>query len=479
MVLSKAALAGAVALVLSTAAYGTETFPETLRGGQDKAAYHAAQIDLHKRLTSVGLKPAKPILVEVTRQDRIDMGEIASSESGPQAKERRMLVGVTKPLGQDVDFASTDASRGGSFFGGIAQAMNGGGFVWQERIESPGATGLRIKFENLNLPSNAALYVYNDAGEAHGPYRSDAETGEVWSNTVFGDHATIQLRVDGAVAPAERHLLRFRVAEVGHLGQQYETAKYLGSSNDKAFCSFNASCVVNASCTSDWANEGTASNGVAHIQFVSGAYIYICSGGLLNDTVAATQEPYFLTANHCISRRGEASSMEAFWQFTTTCGGDCFDPDGRVPSTLGATILAGSKTSDFTFMKLSQTPPAGSVFLGVNSTAVANSNGTDLFRLSHPKGAPQAYSRHDVDTTKGVCRSWPRGNWIYSKDAIGATEGGSSGSVVMNTNAQVVGQLSGGCGTNINEDCDAESNATVDGALAAYWSKVRQWLQPQ
>ena len=96
MVLSKAALAGAVALVLSTAAYGTETFPETLRGGQDKAAYHAAQIDLHKRLTSVGLKPAKPILVEVTRQDRIDMGEIASSESGPQAKERRMLVGVTK-----------------------------------------------------------------------------------------------------------------------------------------------------------------------------------------------------------------------------------------------------------------------------------------------------------------------------------------------------------------------------------------------
>jgi hypothetical protein len=83
-----------------------------------------------------------------------------------------------------------------------------------------------------------------------------------------------------------------------------------------------------------------------------------------------------------------------------------------------------------------------------------------------------------VDAFTGTCRSWPRGNRIYSRDEIGATEGGSSGSPVVNDAGQVVGQLSGACGTNLSNKCDADNNATVDGAFAAYFSTVAPWLDP-
>jgi hypothetical protein len=222
-----------------------------------------------------------------------------------------------------------------------------------------------------------------------------------------------------------------------------------------------------------------AEDGVASILFASGRFLFICSGGLLTDTDTATTIPYFLTANHCISRSGEASSMEAFFFFTATqCGGGCYDPDGVVPSTLGATIRATSSTSDYTLLQLAQAAPAGAVHLGWNATAVANSNGTPLYRISHPQGAPQGYSEHEVDTARPTCQSWPRGNWLYSSDILGATEGGSSGSPVVNGAGQVVGQLSGGCGFNVNDVCDSAANATVDGAFAAYFSSVSQFLNP-
>jgi hypothetical protein len=83
-----------------------------------------------------------------------------------------------------------------------------------------------------------------------------------------------------------------------------------------------------------------------------------------------------------------------------------------------------------------------------------------------------------VSTSAPTCTGWPRGERIYSRLTLGATDGGSSGSPVVNSSDQVVGQLSGGCGTNVNDPCDAVNNATVDGAFAFYWSSVQPILAP-
>lgn len=146
--------------------------------------------------------------------------------------------------------------------------------------------------------------------------------------------------------------------------------------------------------------------------------------------------------------------------------------DSLLPRTLGSKVLATGKKGDFSLLELDQQPPAGSVLLGWSSSPIAFSNEALLFRISHPGGAPQAYSAHEVDTSRPTCTSWPRGERIYSTDLFGATEGGSSGSPVLNAGGQIVSQLSGACGFNVGDTCDSVRNATVDGALAPYFAKM-------
>jgi hypothetical protein len=253
-----------------------------------------------------------------------------------------------------------------------------------------------------------------------------------------------------------------------------------GASATKVFCPFNVDCVVNAECGADPA-VADARYAVAHMLFVKRPYIYICSGGLLNNT-SEDHTPYFLTANHCISRDREAGTLEAYFQWWLDCGDECptqwEDPAG-VPRTLGSSVVATNKTGDYTVLLLSEPAPEESVFLGWSTDETAYSDGVMLYRISHPAGAPQAFSSHRVDTTANTCSSWPRGSWIYSRDVVGATEGGSSGSPLLDALGRVVGQLSGACGTNVNDNCDSVNNATVDGAFASYYSQVAQWLNPQ
>jgi hypothetical protein len=135
-------------------------------------------------------------------------------------------------------------------------------------------------------------------------------------------------------------------------------------------------------------------------------------------------------------------------------------------------------TGDYTLLRLSQAAPAGSAFLGWTAEPVASTTNALLYRISHPKNGPQAYSEHRVDTGAPTCGSWPRGAWIYSRDLLGATEGGSSGSPVVNAQGLLVGQLSGACGFNPSDPCDDLRNATVDGALASYFAEVAPWLDP-
>jgi hypothetical protein len=42
----------------------------------------------------------------------------------------------------------------------------------------------------------------------------------------------------------------------------------------------------------------------------------------------------------------------------------------------------------------------------------------------------------------------------------------------LNGSGQIVGQLYGACGFNLDDVCDSASNATVDGAFASYYSQV-------
>jgi hypothetical protein len=388
----------------------------------------------------------QPLAVFVTAEDLAVM----DSKGLVNEAVSKMLVGVTKDLGVFVDLGTPEVG---------ATAAAKGVRIWTGAVRSEGASALRIHFTDFALPEGAELYIYNEHGEAFGPYTGMGlrGNGDFWSNTITGTTVLIQARTP--VGAGDGY---FTIAEVGHFGSDFAYAQYRQRSDTKEFCSYNELCVV--------ANIGT-DDSIAHYSFIQRPYIYICTGGLIATTPPSTT-PYFLTANHCVSRDKVADTVETYFFYTGL--GNCSGP--LTQHTIGSAIAATNKTGDFTLLRLDGSAPSGAAFLGWTTDEVAFSDGYDLHRVSHPKGAPQAYSEHRVDPAAGTCSSWPRGSWIYSRDTQGATEGGSSGSPVVNSRGLVVGQLSGACGTNVNVSCDAVHNATVDGAFASYYSQVAPFL---
>ena len=429
-----------------------------LPGEFDQQAYGAEQQAMLNRLMAEQVEEglAVSVTIKLTEQElrEIELGRDVESRSAASA----MLVGVVKPVA--VKFHMGSASHGA-----ISRAADGN-FVWSAGVHSDFAAGLRVHFKNFSLPSGYEVWIYSQNGGVRGPYTGTGPlgSGEFWSHTVAGPDAVIQLRGHGLTTAARAS---FEVTEISHEGRNADL---------KTFCSYNASCIENGDCYNNSAVTD-AKAAVALMRFVERRRTYICSGGLINST-ANPGTPYFLTANHCIDSGTVAATLETWFQFIQPCGDDnC--PAQWVwtnPNTLGATVVATNATSDYTLLQLSQTPPAGSVFLGWTAEPVAYSNGTDLFRISHPSGAPQAYSQHTVWNPPVECTGWERGNWIYHQDQVGATEGGSSGSPVVNSAGQVVGQLSGGCGYDVYNTCNNIDNSTVDGAFAAYYSQVAAYL---
>lgn len=478
-VTSVLAVAAVVALALPSAAADRAEFApakalERPEHQFDRAEYLRGMSALRDRLSKTVVSVARERALEVN----VTPAERASVADGPVAEQKKR-VGLVKELEVQIELAAADAgvsrTRLHRTFGAIRENPDRT-FDWSGVVRSPGAEALRVHLTGVDLAEGAELYVLTDA-MAYGPYTKLGPngTGDFWTEAVSGDQLVMQLRGEGA------GLSRFTIAGLGYMTEAFGIARHLAPRGDRSAsadeppCAFNAECVVDVQCTNrDGSAVGDAKNAVAQLLFVSGAYYYLCSGGLVADSDSGTTIPYFITANHCISRAGEASSLQTFFFYRATSCESCQDPGAA--STNGSTIVSTNRTSDYTLLRLSQNAPIGAAFLGWNSTAVANSNGEQLYRISHPSGSPQAYSEHVVDTSKPTCRSWPRGGWIYSRDVFGATEGGSSGSPVVNGAGQLVGQLSGSCGYNIGDDCDAASNATVDGAFANYYNTVATWL---
>ncbi len=460
----------------SIASVGAETFTGGMTPEQEAAGMAVLHGWLVQEMPAGVLE--NTIRVSLSAQEKGELQKRQQEKGGPA------VVGRTKLISQVVRFSAVDAallSATPRLVGhGLLRATTDGGFVWAAAVESEGAAALRVHLSGLNLPADADLFFFNEQGQAFGPYsgKGPNRDGEFWSDTVIGSRGVILLRHYGPDGAADLKGISFVIADAGHIGQAF--IESLGRSiSPESFCSFNVPCIENASCHNGTPADPVKS-AVALEQWVSGAFIYTCTGSLLNDTVTTSQIPYLLTANHCISRAKDASNLQAYFQFTISCGSTSCpaqtNPGGI--QRLGATITATGTGGDFTLLTLNQAPPSGSVFLGWNNTAIANTNNALLYRISHPAWAPQAYSAGHVDTSAPTCTGWPRGERIYSRTTTGGTEGGSSGSPVVNASSQVVGQLSGACGTNVNDDCDQVNNATVDGAFAFYWPSVQPFLNP-
>jgi len=389
-----------------------------------------------------------------------------------------MRNGFSRRLGDvlSVRIAPSEKSKATlSDAGGGRLTLSQNGAVWSGSVKVENAFRLRLHLENVKLPPNAVLWVYgdDDPAVAFDQVLLDP-SNSIWTPSTEG--TTIHLEVEVPFGSGEA---AFDVSEVMELVDL--NSRHI-STNQNPFCLVDVQCVSQAA----FPGVDAAKRAIAQLSYTKteDRKGYVCTGGLINDT-GPTYTPWLLTANHCIHDQAAASSLEAYWDYTSAgCGSGNLPPIGSLPRSNGATLIAHSTESDFSFLRLNSVPP-GRWYLGWNPNPIPP--GTKLFRVSHPvpnqTSYPQMFSTRTVDPSVGTCQGTPRPNFIYStvwNSDVGGTYGGSSGSPVMLGNGQVVGQLLGVCpelGSDPEEGCDAR-NATIDGAFSSTFPNIRQYLNP-
>ncbi|NEX22692.1 trypsin-like serine protease [Thiorhodococcus mannitoliphagus] len=436
---------------------------------QMQAAVPAAPAQATSRQLNhmVGQLPASAAAaVELTEEDQAKIAE----DNRTAASGTPLKIGLVKEVGIDVDLQPLDVpamtEQTYSFAGGTVR-RSGGRLALAINLHTTQALGTRLRFDNVRL-AGGNLYVTNEAGTVFGPYSGPMES--FWSATIPGEELTVYVDVAEEVSDN----VNFTIG-----------AALLFDRGALHLCADNAPCVEDASChtAAEWPAIDNARKAVAHINFVQGSASYLCSGGLLTDTDPDTSIPYFLTANHCIDDPEVARTVEAWFDYKTPfCGAPCHPIQPGTASTLGATLLNNSAVDDHSLLALDEPPPEGSWYLGWTDTSMTepsgSADGTMLFRLSHPRGSPQAFSAQRIERSADCgIDSLPYGRFIFSRDVMGATEGGSSGSPVMLSDGRVVGQLFGACGYFPEDVCD-RTNSVVDGAFASYFNDIAKWLSP-
>lgn len=455
-----------------------ELAPEISAVGLTPEEYFSNQAFLYGWLNSAmpAQARANPVGIEVTNDDLEQLQVVAVDEP--------LRIGLVKPVVPPIHVAGLDADGRGTGLGGRAggdiSELEDGTFAWARTVTSDGAGGIRVHLQAVDLPDGAQLYFFSEAGESYGPYvgRGLNGDGDMWTETLFSSTGVLMIV---AVTKEDLRGSSFTIADIGHILPSFVAEVAQTASHESFPCpsAGNPSCVLDASCTSS-GPAVPAKNGTAKMEWIAGRYIYTCTGGLINDT-NPTQNNYFLTANHCLSTNGTAATVQFYWQFrTSSCNGTCPHPlinnTAWTPKTSGSVVRKTNKKGDYTLLQLNGPPPAGSIFLGWTSVPV--SNGQALYRISNPNFGPQVYSDSNVNTSLPTCIGWPSTQRIYSRGVNGATDGGSSGSPVLNSSSQIVGQLSGACGTNLNNSCDHQNNATVDGRFSYYFTAIKPFINP-
>jgi V8-like Glu-specific endopeptidase len=202
---------------------------------------------------------------------------------------------------------------------------------------------------------------------------------------------------------------------------------------------------------------------------------YICSGQLINN-VREDNRYLYITAGHC-GWYEDPSTMSYYWNYENTgCGTNDY-PDWTYST--GSTDLfhVNSETRDMNLLELHGTDLEGTYniyFMGWNrGTSVP----TGIAVIGHPDDKPKQIAlRYSpiIDCAVGDCSGgWGDNFWRVDAYDVGVTEGGSSGSALMDQDHLVVGTLTGGVGSTCkNFTWDEYAKISVE------WASLQPHLDP-
>ena len=310
-----------------------------------------------------------------------------------------------------------------------------GGIAAQASMTSPDAGAMRVGLDLRNVaPDVEMVFFGSDApGRLVGPVRvADIPDRSLtwWSPITDGETQTIEF-----FSPKAANAPAIRLTGASHV---FTSA---GSNFTKRTQDIGeaGSCNVDIRCSSLQSSPAflNARNAVAQMVFNDSSKTYLCTGTLLNDTVAATQIPWFYSANHCFDSetlplksasqlQTVANTLNTLWFFEAqTCHSSSVPPYVQLAG--GAQFIYNNPQADVLFLRLNNPAPSGAFFAAWSANSLAT--GSQVITIHHPEGDLKKVSEGSVIGTArpdlvGGTTNIPFSEVRYSS---GTTEGGSSG----------------------------------------------------
>jgi hypothetical protein len=333
--------------------------------------------------------------------------------------------------------------------------------VWRVGVRSKDAYSLNILFSKFHIPRGAQVFVYNaDQTEILGSYThlNNSDLNLLPIQPIVGDELIVEYQ-----EPINASFRgEIEIGEVNHDFIGILRAFHPPEPGDPS-----GSCHPNIICFPNLLEQGRGTV----LLVINGTSL--CTGVLMNNS-AEDGTPYLLTATHCLNNNYDncflsnrqydvvAGRIVAFFNYESPlCSRDI---RGTVQMTLAsADSVLISEQHDISLLKFrdNEIPKEYQpYFLGWN---VSSAPSAPFYGLHHPNGGIKKVAVRNGNITLSswtgsirpltpMCNNLPQpgymlaGNahWIVNAWDVAATEGGSSGSPIVDRNRRVVGTLTGG-----------------------------------
>jgi hypothetical protein len=362
--------------------------------------------------------------------------------------------------------------------------VSGNMMVWRVGIRSKGAYSLNILFTKFRLPPGAQTFVYNpDQTEILGAYteKNNTPLNKLPVQPVGGDELIVEYREPlGATFGGE--------IEIGEVNHDF-TGIFAGIAEPG---DPRQHCHPNIVCHPEDIRPGSGVVGL-----IINGMIY-CTGVLVNNT-AEDGTPYLLTATHCLNNdyafdagsqwqefgQSEnwlydkvAGSIVIFFNYNSPlCNTDIRGPLQMTMASADSVLI--SERHDISLLKLKEIPPAEyqPSYLGWNVSA---SPPAPYHGLHHPYGGVKKVAIEDDRLSLGsfnLPHNYPSEPLTFLEVKgwdTGATEGGSSGSPLVDRGKRVLGTLTGGASM-----CSSQKGPDYYASLSGFWNVQGSLTNPR
>lgn len=336
------------------------------------------------------------------------------------------------------------------------------GVLYNMRITITGAKSINLNFDEFYLLPGSKMWIYSADRE----YKMGAFTYR--NVNKHGNFAVLPLPVDDIIIEVLEPLENINTSKLKLSGV---VAGYKDFLPDKGGYGQSGACNVNINCPqgAGWADQRQAT-----LMLLTSNNTRKCTGMLINNT-SNDGTPYVLTANHC------NTATNAIFMFNYQSP-NCTNVDGPTDMVLqGCEIIAQNSFSDFSLLKLDQTPlPDFNPFYGGWDRSPVPAS--MAWCIHHPSGDIKKISIDSNAVVSSGYVSQPdsyNNHWKVLDWDLGTTEGGSSGSPLFNPQHRFVGQLHGGYASCTNNLSDYYGRFDISWHYGTTpTERLSEWLDP-